>query len=263
MEKFKRFALGLAVFLAVAFITLAVLVEVIPDSESALSALVGLLVPTVAGVAAARAAVNRTLPRSEEGRARRRRPEWLQRLNTRITTPPGQLGAQIEVDCENRQRPEWFQRWSERVNTPPERKPYRCKLEHTGGLPLPAGVACRVYCDDFQAVFSASGQDFTLSTNALLDVSIMTATDIQRQYVSSIGGAIAGGMLLGPLGAALGGSASVRKIKTTSRFLVFAYASEDGTKYFIFDVTKRLSAGRTIVRKYACLKKRGNVRVDL
>lgn len=50
-------------------------------------------------------------------------------------------------------------------------------------------------------------KSFSLPVEKLIDVSVMTNREIQKQYVSSVGGAVAGAMLFGSVGAILGGSA--------------------------------------------------------
>ena len=91
----------------------------------------------------------------------------------------------------------------------------------------------------------------------------MTPQEIQTQYVSSVGGAIAGGILLGPIGAALGGSAQKKKTKIVRQYLIFAYQADAEVKYIVFDVTSAPQNGKKISKIYAYLKKNENKQVSL
>lgn len=140
----------------------------------------------------------------------------------------------------------------------------RCKLQLVAGLlDLPQGSICKATYNPNRIVFSASGQEFTLEASKMLDVSVMNPVEIQKQYVSSIGGAVAGAMLLGPLGAVLGGSASKKTVRNKSKYLIFTYLSGQETKYIIFDVTSNPSAGSSIKSTYRYLKKNEKLKVEL
>lgn len=128
---------------------------------------------------------------------------------------------------------------------------------------LPQGSVCDIYYNQVRIKFVASGQDFNLDVSKLLDVSVMTSTQIQQQYVSSIGGAVVGAVLLGPLGAIIGGSAKKKNINSKTRYLVISYISNDETKYIVFDVTNNSVLGNQLEKKYKALKSYENVKVEL
>ena len=127
---------------------------------------------------------------------------------------------------------------------------------------LPQGSPCKIFCNSERMKFSANGQDFVLETSKLLDISVMTQTEIQKQYVSSVGGAVAGAVLLGPLGAIIGGRATKKTINNTSKYLVISYISDGETKYIVFDTTNNF-VGNSIKNKYKYLKKNENIKVEL
>ena len=144
-----------------------------------------------------------------------------------------------------------------------KRETVNCNIQLVGGLDLAAGSICSAVCSPESISFSASGQTFTLSPEKLIDVSVMTPQEIQTQYVSSVGGAIAGGILLGPIGAALGGSAQKKKTKIIRQYLIFAYQADAEVKYIVFDVTSAPQNGKKISKIYAYLKKNENKQVSL
>lgn len=137
------------------------------------------------------------------------------------------------------------------------------KLQLVGGLNLPEGTTCTTKCYDDKIDFSANGQDFSLSTDKLIDVSVMTTREIQQQYVSSIGGAVAGAVLLGPLGAILGGAAQKKNIRRNQKYLTFTYLSGEETKYIVFDITACSYIGNQIKQKYKYLKSQENMKISL
>lgn len=139
------------------------------------------------------------------------------------------------------------------------------KLQLVGGLfDLPQGSICKAKYNRNRIVFSASGQEFTLESSKMIDVSIMNPTEIQKQYVSSIGGALAGAVLLGPLGAILGGSASQKTLRNKRKYLIFTYlACDEETKYIVFDVTTNPAVGSRIKSTYRFLKKNETRKIEL
>lgn len=131
------------------------------------------------------------------------------------------------------------------------------------GLPLVEGVNCVVYCLRKGIVIESSGQQFTLARDRLIDISVMSKTKIQEQYVPDVGGAVAGGMALGPLGALLGGGADRKTISHTSYFLVITYTNADGKiDYLVFDSTGRSSYKR-FKKEFKYLKQRKRISVKL
>ena len=146
---------------------------------------------------------------------------------------------------------------------------FRGKLQLVSGLmDLPQGSICKVRYNSYRITFFASGQEFSLDSEKMLDVSVMTPAEIQKQYVSSLGGAVAGSLLmgafgLGPLGAIIGGSASQKTIRLKRKYLVITYVSHEETRYIVFDVTTNPAIGNRIRNTYRYLKKAEAVKVEL
>lgn len=140
------------------------------------------------------------------------------------------------------------------------------KLEHAYGLSFPQGAKCKAVFLRDRILFSAHNQEFSLSESKLVDVSVMKHTDIQKQYVSSAGGAIAGVKIAGPLGAMIGGSAKKRTIKSKSKYLVIAYKDAPDSpeaKYITFDITRANSKVNSIPRNYKYLANNQNEAISL
>lgn len=79
-----------------------------------------------------------------------------------------------------------------------------------------------------------------MTKNKVTDVSIKSETEINQQYVSSIGGAVAGSMLFGPLGAIIGGRSKKKNIRNTSIYLIFTYIKDNKVNYITFDANGKL-----------------------
>lgn len=109
---------------------------------------------------------------------------------------------------------------------------------HMAGLPLPEGTLCNIYEYSDKYVMKANGSDFSLAKEKIIDLSIKTDAEITSQYVSSVGGAVAGAVLFGPLGAIVGGRAKQKKDRTIYNYLIFTFKKDESVDYISFDVTK-------------------------
>ena len=80
---------------------------------------------------------------------------------------------------------------------------------------------------------------------------IKTDSEIQKQYVSSVGGAIGGGILFGPIGAAIGGRAKQKTTHTTQSYLIITYKNSEGNLVNLaFDVTYNYSKAHATVKEF-------------
>ncbi len=110
--------------------------------------------------------------------------------------------------------------------------------KHEDGLPLAEGVSCTISYENETFVFTGGGNEFRLQLDNITDICIKTEVEIQRAYVSSIGGAVLGAELFGSLGAMIGGRVKERKITETSYFLIYTYLKDEGIKYISFEMPK-------------------------
>lgn len=106
--------------------------------------------------------------------------------------------------------------------------------DHVAGLPLAAFVACTLSFEDAGISVHSSGNTFSLSYDKMTDMAIRTSVEIQKAYVSSIGGAVAGAALFGPLGAIVGGRAQEKQSKTVENYAIFTYLKDGGIDYLSF-----------------------------
>lgn len=117
---------------------------------------------------------------------------------------------------------------------------------HIIGLPLSEQTVCRVFlCKDKIIIKNLKNVNiYNLSMNKILDVNIKSEKEIQISYTSSVGGAVGGAVLFGPLGAMIGGRKKKKVDKIIHSFLIFTYNNEkeNKTDYISFDVTNNLKA---------------------
>lgn len=131
---------------------------------------------------------------------------------------------------------------------------------HEAGLPIANGAACVISQNEDSFIFTGAGNTFNLVSNKITDICIKTDTEIQKQYVSSIGGAVAGGVVFGPLGAIVGGRAKKKKMKNTSKYLIFTYLKAENINYISFDVTKNWIKANNIVNKFKKSNKKAEIK---
>lgn len=98
--------------------------------------------------------------------------------------------------------------------------------DHMTGLPLPQGADCSLCFDEGRLTISGGGQEFRLSYDKVVSIELHTDVDIQKSYVSSVGGAVGGYMLFGELGAMVGGRAKERTSTVEEYYALVTYLKE-------------------------------------
>lgn len=121
---------------------------------------------------------------------------------------------------------------------------------HVSGLPIAENVKCNIFSCPEHYEISVNGNSFTLSKSKVIDVAIKTDVEISKQMVSSVGGAVAGAVVFGPLGAIIGGRAKEKKSKTISNYLIFTYKSDDEIKYIGFDASFSVAMAKEFVKEF-------------
>ena len=106
---------------------------------------------------------------------------------------------------------------------------------HIAGLPFADGAECNVLLDNEEYIFERTGTLVHLPFAKVQDVACKTKKEIQNNYVSSIGGAIGGAYLFGPIGAMIGGRTKKIPNVKTEKFFMIAYEKDGETAYVAFD----------------------------
>lgn len=118
--------------------------------------------------------------------------------------------------------------------------------EHMAGLPLAQGSACIIVFNDDGISIDGGGNTFRVAFDKVTDLQIKTDVDIQKSYVSSIGGAVGGAVLFGPLGAIVGGRAKEKKTKTVEYYLIITYNKDGAVDYLSFHIYDYPKAERLV-----------------
>ena len=136
-------------------------------------------------------------------------------------------------------------------------------FHHVNGLPIPENVLCEVFSYPDRIDFNSGTTEIKLPKEKITDISIKTDTEIQQQLVSSAGGAIAGAMLFGSLGAIIGGRVKTKKVKTTTNYLIITYKSENELKYIGFDIQNNPSSADKLVKEFQKSNSASGVKIEL
>lgn len=119
-------------------------------------------------------------------------------------------------------------------------------FQHTIGLPLAENVFCNLYFCEDKLTIESGGAVFNLSLNKIKDMTCTTDVEIQKAYVSSAGGAVAGAMLFGPLGAMVGGRAKEKNTRDITVYLVISYEKNDNLEYISLKASNSLKVNKFI-----------------
>lgn len=115
---------------------------------------------------------------------------------------------------------------------------YSMELNHVCGLPLAENSKCIVHLCNNNIVIESSGNIFKLQDNKIIDMNIKTSKEVKN----SISGAVGGAILLGPIGAFIGGSST-----DFHRFFIIIYKNkEDKEQCISFDLKDDLKLYKEI-----------------
>lgn len=116
-------------------------------------------------------------------------------------------------------------------------------LIHISGLPMPENVPCLMLSMGDHFLFLRDNQTIRLNANQVQDMVFSFTTQTQNHINSSIGGAVVGGMIAGPLGAAIGGRAKKTQTSTHTRYLTIMARDAAGQPLqLIFNATANKKA---------------------
>lgn len=151
-----------------------------------------------------------------------------------------------------------------RQNLKEEGLSIRTLLNHVNGLPIAENLPCEIFSFPNRLEFKAGTTQIKLDRSKITDMCVKTDVEIQNQVVSSIGGAIAGGVVFGPLGAIIGGRAKNKKTKTTNEYLIITYTGDQGElKYIGFDTKLNPFAASSLVREFHKLNTTQGIQIEL
>lgn len=136
-------------------------------------------------------------------------------------------------------------------------------FHHINGLPIAENLLCEIFSYPNRIEFKSGTTIIKLPREKITDMCIKTDIEIQNQAVSSIGGAVAGAVMFGPLGAIIGGRAKTKKIKTSTQYLIITYRGEQGElKYIGFDTKNNFSAVK-LVNEFRQLNTNSGIQIEL
>lgn len=115
---------------------------------------------------------------------------------------------------------------------------YSTEINHICGLPLSENSKCILHLCDNQVVVEGTGKIFKLKKDKIIDMNIKTSKEVRN----SISGAVGGAILLGPIGAFLGGSST-----DFHRFFIIIYENKENKEQCIsFDLKDELKIYKEI-----------------
>lgn len=124
---------------------------------------------------------------------------------------------------------------------------YTTEMKHVCGLPLTQNSQCIIHLCDNHIVIESMGNVFKVQKDKIMDMNIKTSKEIQN----SISGAVGGAILLGPIGAFIGGS-SVE----FHRFFIIIYRDKENEEQCIsFDMKEDLKTYKQVYNYIENFKK--------
>ena len=125
-----------------------------------------------------------------------------------------------------------------------------CTMKHVNGLPISENMNCTITSSDDKFIFSSGLMHFELDKSKITDLCIKTDREIQKQYVSSVGGAVGGAVLFGSVGAIIGGRAKKKTVKNEiHNYLIITYQSPD-IKYIGFEIGNAIASANFYVDEF-------------
>lgn len=119
-------------------------------------------------------------------------------------------------------------------------------LLHFYGLPIAENVLVQIFSCPNEYEFLANGNTFKLNKNKVTDITITNDIEIQKNNVSSIGGAISGALLFGPIGAIIGGRSKEKTSKIVNSYLIFTFLDKNEIKYIALNCTGDFQASKFV-----------------
>lgn len=102
------------------------------------------------------------------------------------------------------------------------------------GIPLPEKTPCLISINSSNMNIAANGTNFSIPMECITALSIMSNSDFQQHAVSSVGGAVAGDLLFGPIGAIIGGRSKIKTTVKRTNYFIVTYTKDNTVSYIGF-----------------------------
>ena len=136
-------------------------------------------------------------------------------------------------------------------------------LLHVNGLPIAENLWCEIQSYPDRIEFKSGTTNIALSRNKITDMCIKTDIEIQQQIVSNPGGAIAGAIVFGALGAIICGREKTKTQKKISSYLIITYINNQGKPAYIgFETTNNFSVSK-FVEEFKKLNTNSGIQIHL
>ena len=116
-------------------------------------------------------------------------------------------------------------------------------LRHVAGLPVSEGAVCGLFLLPNAIAVESNASSFYIGFGQITEITVKTDVEVREAYVSSAGGALAGGIMFGALGAMVGGRTKKKTTRNYTKFLIIGYNPSDGgqTNFASFEYTPAAS----------------------
>lgn len=137
-------------------------------------------------------------------------------------------------------------------------------FKHIYGLPIAANMVCEIFSYPDRIEFKSGTINIILQRNKITNMYIKADTKIQERTVSSAGGAIAGAVMFGPMGAYIGGRPKIKRTKNKTQYLIITYTGEKGeSKYINFDISADTFSAPKLVKEFYELNTNPGIQIEL
>lgn len=134
---------------------------------------------------------------------------------------------------------------------------------HVSGLPIAGNMMCELCSYPDRLEFISGSANIALARNKITDICVRSETEIQKQIVSNPGGAIAGALMFGAVGAVIGGKLQTKKQKTTTFYLIITYIKDQNElSCIVLNSTQSFSAHK-FVKEFHALRSNSTAQIQL